>query len=115
MTDRRHETQVPDTAPAPLLYVLTDTSGSTARTGFAEGCRLALPRLVAALEQLAGPRAKLSVMAYASQARVEVALTSIEHLQLIPHGTPDGLSSLAAGLRALAEQVSADRDQLRVD
>jgi uncharacterized protein YegL len=97
------------------LYVLVDTSGSTARLGFNDGWNRALPLLVGAVEDTAGHDCRVCLLSYATDAQVRVALTAVRDLTVIPSMPPAGLSSLAAGLRLLARTIREDRDQLASD
>ena len=97
---------------ARSVYVLADTSGSTARGGFADGWRRAQPRLVAAAER-GGHR--ICFLSYGDDATLRVPLIPARDLAFIPHMRAYGLSSLAAGLRLLAGVVDQDRRQLDTD
>jgi Mg-chelatase subunit ChlD len=94
------------------VYLLADTSGSTARGGFADGWRRAQPRLVAAVER-GGHR--ICFLSYADDATLRVPLLAARDLAFIPEMPAYGLSSLAAGLRLLAGVVDQDRRQLSAD
>jgi hypothetical protein len=94
------------------MYVLADTSGSTVRDGFHEGVHLALPHLVH-LAEARGVRFCLA--AYGDDARLQVTLIGAGDLTMIPRMPAGGLSSLAAGLRAVAAAVEHDVRQLRSD
>lgn len=98
---------------ARLAYVLFDTSGSTVRNGFCSGCEQTLPMLVDAAGQR--PGVLLSMLAYGTDARILVALSDPGDIRLIPSLTPEGLSSLAAGLRLLADTIRRDTAQLAAD
>jgi uncharacterized protein YegL len=95
------------------VYVLVDTSGSTARGGFAAACAQLLPMLIDAAAQRAG--LLISVLCYGTQARLLVGLNAPGDISMIPVLVPGGLSSLAAGLRLLAESVRQDARQLVAD
>jgi len=94
------------------MYVLADASGSTVRDGFHEGVHLALPYLA----HLADERGvRFCLAAYGDDARLQVALIGAGDLTMIPWMPAGGLSSLAAGLRAVAAAVVQDANQLRSD
>lgn len=95
------------------VYVLIDSSGSTVRGGFAAACAQALPLLVDAAGRR--PGTGVSVLAYGTAARVLVRLSEPGNVRLIPAITPGGLSSLAAGLRSLAQSWLEDSSQLAAD
>lgn len=95
------------------VYVMIDTSGSTRRGGFAVGSQLALPQIVDAAAS--HPGLLVSVLGYGSRADTLVWLTQPAGIELIPAVTPTGLSSLAAGLRLLAESVGQDASRLAAD
>jgi uncharacterized protein YegL len=97
---------------ARSVYLLADTSGSTARGGFADGWRRAQPRLVAAAER-GGHR--ICFLSYADDATLRVPLMPARDLVFIPEMRASGLSSLAAGLRLLAGVADQDRRQLETD
>ncbi|MCU7727003.1 hypothetical protein ODJ79_25020 [Actinoplanes sp. KI2] len=95
-----------------LMYVLADTSGSTVRDDFHEGVHLALPHLVHLAEDRG---ARFCLAGYGDDARIQVTLIGAGDLTMIPRMPPGGLSSLAAGLRAVAAAVEHDLRQLRSD
>ena len=94
------------------VYVLADTSGSTVRDGFHEGLHLALPHLVHHAGHLG---IRFCLASYADDGRVRVPLMAARDLTLIPRMPAGGLSSLAAGLRALTGAVRHDAAQLQSD
>lgn len=103
----------PADGAARPVYVLIDTSGSTLRGDFAAGTQLALPQLVDAAAS--HPGLLMSVLAYGTQADTLVWLTEPAGIGLIPAITPAGLSSLAAGLRLLADSIREDAARLAAD
>lgn len=94
-------------------YVLLDTSGSTVRNGFASACEQVLPRLVDAAGRR--PGVLLSVLTYGTKATALLAISDPADIRLIPGLLPAGLSSLASGLRLLADSVGQDVAQLTAD
>ncbi len=95
------------------VYVMIDTSGSTLRGGFAAGSQRALPQLVDVAASHLG--VLMSVLAYSTRADTIVWLSEPASIELIPAVTPAGLSSLAAGLRLLADSVGHDASRLAAD
>ncbi|WP_300608287.1 hypothetical protein [Trebonia sp.] len=95
------------------VYVVIDASGSTLRGGFATASQRALPQLI---DAAAGhPGLQMSVLAYGTRADTLVWLTEPADIELIPAVTPAGMSSLAAGLRLLADSVRHDASRLTAD
>lgn len=95
------------------VYVLLDTSGSTLRNGFAPACEEVLPQLVDAAGRR--PGILLSVLTYGTQAKALLTISDPANIRFIPELLPAGLSSLASGLRLLAESVRQDTAQLTAD
>ena len=95
------------------VYVLLDASGSTVTGGFAAGCEQAMPLLIDSAASR--PGLLMSVLAYGTQADTLVRLSEPADIKLIPAVTPAGLSSLAAGLRLVAESVGRDAARLAAD
>ena len=95
-----------------LLYLLIDTSGSTARRHVNDGINLALPGFVAALEERHGPTGRFCLASYSGEASIRVPLTRAVDIALLPALPAEGLSSLAAGFTAVAAAVAADREHL---
>lgn len=95
------------------VYVLLDTSGSTVRGGFAVGRDQAMPMLVDAAARHGG--LLLAILGYGTRADTLVWLSDPADIKLVPEVPPAGLSSLAAGLRLLADSVRADATRLAAD
>ncbi len=95
------------------VYVMLDLSGSTVRGGFA-ACR---DQSIPALVDEAGrhPGLLVSVLGYATEASTLVWLSDPADIELIPGVAPAGLSSLAAGLRLLADTAREDMARLAAD
>src|SRR4051794_33555622 len=98
-----------------LLYVLTDTSGSTVRGGFNAGWNRALPSLVTVVERIAGPQTFISFLSYADDASVRIALQRVGDLEILPVLQAGGLSALASAFRLLARTIDEDCAQLAAD
>jgi uncharacterized protein YegL len=98
-----------------LLYLLIDTSGSTVRHHVNAGVNLALPGIVAAVEDRYGSTGRFCLASYGSVANVHVPLTRAVDVALLPTLPAAGLTSLAAGFAAVGEAVVADREQLAAD
>lgn len=99
--------------PVRPVYVLLDTSGSTVRGGFAAGRDQAMPSLIDAAAHQGG--LLLAILAYGTQADTLVWLSDPADIKLVPEVSPSGLSSLAAGLRLLADAVRSDAARLAAD
>lgn len=99
--------------PVRPVYLLLDTSGSTARGGFADGRDQAMPLVVDQAARHGG--LALAVLMYGTRADTLVWLGDPADIKLIPVVRPGGLSSLAAGLRLLADSVRADIARLTAD
>jgi len=98
-----------------ILYLLADTSGSTARNRFNDAWNQALPRLVDTIGDTAGLDTRICLMSYATEAQIRIPLACVEDIVAIPWMAPTGLSSLVAGLRLLRRTVHEDRHQLASD
>ena len=99
--------------PVRPTYILLDISGSTVRGGFAAARDQAMPMLIDAAAGDGG--LLLAILGYGTQADTLVWLSDPAHIKLIPEIPPVGLSSLAAGLRLLANSVRADAARLAAD
>jgi len=99
----------------PLVYLLVDTSGSTVLHDVNAGCNLALPRIVQAIEAVAGAEARVCLASYGTGATLRLPLTAVGDLVSLPGLVAEGLSSMAAGLRLVAETAEADHKQLAAD
>jgi hypothetical protein len=99
--------------PLRPVYILLDTSGSTVRGGFAASLGQAMPALIDAATRHGG--LLLAIIGYGTRADTLVWLTDPADISLIPEVPPAGLSSLAAGLRLLADSVRADAARLAAD
>lgn len=99
--------------PVRPVYILLDTSGSTVRGGFAAGRSQAMPMLIDAAARHGG--LLLAILGYGARADTLVWLSDPADIKLIPEVPPAGLSSLAAGLRLLADSVRADAARLAAD
>jgi hypothetical protein len=99
--------------PLRPVYILLDTSGSTVRGGFAASLGQAMPTLIDAATRHGG--LLLAIIGYGTRADTLVWLTDPADISLIPEVPPAGLSSLAAGLRLLADSVRADAARLAAD
>jgi uncharacterized protein YegL len=99
--------------PVRPVYLLLDTSGSTVRGGFAAGLGQAMPMLIDAAARHGG--LLLAIIGYGTRAETLVWLSDPADISLIPEVPPAGLSSLAAGLRLLADSVRADASRLAAD
>ncbi len=95
------------------VYVLLDISGSTVRDGFAAGLSQAMPLLIDAAAHQGG--LLLAILGYGTRADTLVWLSNPADIRLIPEVRPVGLSSMAAGLRLLADSVRADTARLAAD
>jgi hypothetical protein len=95
------------------VYLLLDTSGSTGRAGFADGRDQAMPLVVDQAARLGG--LAVAVLIYGTRADTLVWLSDPADIKLIPAVRPGGLSSLAAGLRLLADSVRSDTARLAAD
>jgi hypothetical protein len=95
------------------VYIVLDTSGSTVRGGFAAGLSRAMPVLIDAAARQGG--LLLAILGYGTRADTLVWLSDPADVQLIPEVLPAGLSSMAAGLRLLADSVRADTARLAAD
>ncbi|GAA1740273.1 hypothetical protein [Luedemannella helvata] len=98
-----------------LVYLLVDTSGSTVLHDVNAGCNLALPAIVEAISSTCGPAARLCIISYGTGASLRLPLTAVADLVSLPGLEPGGLSSMAAGLRLVAETAAADRERLAAD
>jgi uncharacterized protein YegL len=98
-----------------LLYVLVDTSGSTIRGQVNAGVNMALPQFVACVEERFGSAGRFCLTSYGTDAVMRVPLARAADISFLPQLAADGLSSLAAGLTAVARAVAADRGQLLAD
>jgi uncharacterized protein YegL len=98
-----------------LVYLLVDTSGSTVLHDINAGCNLALPGIVEAIEAVAGATARFCLVTYGNEATVHIPLTAVADLVSLPGLVAGGLSSMAAGLRLVAETAAADSEQLAAD
>ncbi|MEV6527255.1 hypothetical protein AB0M43_35530 [Longispora sp. NPDC051575] len=96
------------------IYLVADTSGSTVRNDFHAGWLRALPELVYLVEEH-GDAGRVCVLTFATDAVVRVPLTAPARLTMLPATVPGGVTSLAAGLRRLADTVAADRAQFEAD
>jgi hypothetical protein len=99
--------------PVRPTYILLDISGSTVRGGFAAARDQAMPMLIDAAAGDGG--LLLAILGYGTQADTLVWLSDPADIKLIPEIPPVGLSSLAAGLRLLANSVRADAARLAAD
>jgi hypothetical protein len=99
--------------PVRPAYILLDTSGSTARGGFAAARSQAMPMLIDAAGHQRG--LLVAILAYGTRADTLVWLSDPADITLIPEIPPRGLSSLAAGLRLLTDSVRADTARLAAD
>jgi hypothetical protein len=99
--------------PLRPVYILLDNSGSTVRGGFAAGLSQAMPVLIDAAARQGG--LLLAILGYGTRADTLVWLSDPADIKLIPEVRPAGLSSMAAGLRLLADSVRADTARLAGD
>ncbi|MGH3192580.1 MAG: hypothetical protein ACRDPY_35645 [Streptosporangiaceae bacterium] len=99
--------------PVRPAYILLDLSGSTVRGGFAAARDQAMPVLIDAAADDGG--LLLAILGYGTQADTLVWLSDPADIKLIPEVPPVGLSSLAAGLRLLANSMRADAARLAAD
>lgn len=99
--------------PVRPVYILLDTSGSTVRGGFAAARSQAMPMLIDAAARHGG--LLLAILGYGTRAGHLVWLSDPADIRLIPEVIPSGLSSMAAGLRLLADSVRTDTARLAAD
>lgn len=109
----QHDPGRPADGAVRPVYILVDCSGSTARGGVAAGFAQALPLLIDAAGRR--PGVLVALLGYSTRAQMLVRLSDPASIRLIPALAPAGLSSLASGLRLLAQSMPEDARQLAAD
>jgi hypothetical protein len=97
------------------IYLLLDTSGSTARSRFVTAYNRCLPQLVDTLSSRTAPEPRLSVITYGTPAAVVLQLAPPAEIQHIPMLRPGGFGSLVAGFELLLRTMRSDLSQLEAD